>query len=70
MKRTVLGLALLMAVGAWAVPAAPPADSGPAPAFDVANLDRSTAPGADFNQFANGGWIAHHEIPADLSSWG
>ena len=38
--------------------------AGPA-FFDVANLfDRSTPPGVDFNQFANGGWIAHHEIPA------
>ena len=27
-------------------------------------------PGDDFYQYANGDWLAHHEIPADKSSWG
>jgi hypothetical protein len=37
--------------------------------FDVANLDRSVNPCADFFQFADGGWIKSHPIPADHSSW-
>jgi predicted metalloendopeptidase len=37
--------------------------------FDVANLDRSVNPCADFFQFADGGWIKSHPIPPDHSSW-
>lgn len=38
--------------------------------FDVANLDRSANACVDFNQFANGGWMAHNPIPAAYPSWG
>ena len=38
--------------------------------FDPANLDRSCAPCKDFNQFANGGWMAKNPIPAAYPSWG
>ncbi len=31
----------------------------------VANMDASVAPGDDFNQYANGGWIQRTEIPPD-----
>ncbi len=33
-------------------------------------LDRSVAPGKDFFQFANGGWIKSHPIPPDRAAWG
>jgi putative endopeptidase len=33
-------------------------------------LDRSVAPGKDFFQFANGGWIKSHPIPPDRAYWG
>lgn len=36
----------------------------------VTNLDRSVDPGADFFQFANGGWLARHPIPAAEAGWG
>jgi len=38
--------------------------------FDFANLDRSASACADFNQFANGGWIAKNPIPGAYSVWG
>ncbi len=34
------------------------------------NLDTTTAPGADFFQYANGGWIKNNPIPGEQSSWG
>ena len=36
------------------------------PGFDLASIDRGANACADFNQFANGGWMAHNEIPAGL----
>ena len=42
----------------------------PIPAFDLTALDRSAAPCADFYQFACGGWIKSHPIPADQARWG
>ncbi len=37
---------------------------------DTSFLDRSCAPCKDFNQFANGGWIAKNPIPAAYPEWG
>ncbi|MFY9746611.1 MAG: M13 family metallopeptidase [Acidobacteriaceae bacterium] len=36
----------------------------------VANLDRSVKPGDDFYRYANGGWVARTEIPADRAGIG
>jgi putative endopeptidase len=33
-------------------------------------LDRAAAPGRDFFQYANGGWIKSHPIPPDRAYWG
>jgi putative endopeptidase len=39
--------------------------------FDPANMcDTGCKACDDFNQYANGGWIAKHEIPAAFSTWG
>jgi putative endopeptidase len=35
-----------------------------------ANMDPSVKPGDDFNQYANGGWLARAEIPADRAVYG
>lgn len=34
------------------------------------NIDQAVAPANDFFEYANGGWIKKHPIPADESSWG
>src|SRR3954470_185642 len=33
-------------------------------------LDRAADPCVDFYQFACGGWVAHHPLPADRRSYG
>jgi putative endopeptidase len=38
--------------------------------IDPANLDTTCAACADFNRFANGGWIARANIPGDQPAWG
>ena len=52
--------------------AAPLAAQAPARSrgLDPANLDTTCAPCADFNQFANGGWLKRSTIPAAYSRWG
>lgn len=38
--------------------------------FDTDGMDRSVPPGEDFYKFANGGWDARTEIPADRGRYG
>ncbi len=40
------------------------------PALDVAGMDRSIAPGADFFEYANGSWLKRTAIPPDRASYG
>ena len=52
-------------------PASPAAaDDSKKGGFDLANLDRSVSPCADFYQFANGGWMKNNPIPAAYPRWG
>ena len=44
--------------------------SGTTSGIDLANLDRTCKACDDFYQFANGGWIAKHPIPASYASIG
>ncbi len=44
--------------------------SQPAAGIDLAGMDKSVAPGDDFNAYTNGGWIKTTPIPADKSSYG
>ncbi|MEO6254435.1 MAG: M13 family metallopeptidase [Ferruginibacter sp.] len=36
----------------------------------AANLDSTVSPGADFFDYANGGWIKKNPIPGEQSAWG
>jgi len=38
--------------------------------IDKANMDLTADPAKDFYQYANGGWLAHNEIPESESRWG
>ena len=38
--------------------------------IDLAGMDKTVAPGDDFNAYTNGGWIKATPIPADKSSYG
>ena len=52
-------------------PQTPPLSSTPIPAgLDLGGMDRAIKPGDDFFAYANGGWMAKTEIPADRSQWG
>jgi predicted metalloendopeptidase len=49
---------------------APFAQAAETHGLDLADMDRTVLPGADFYQFANGGWLQRTQIPADESSYG
>ena len=51
-------------------PAAQTAPPTPSPGLDTAGMDRSVKPGDRFFEYANGGWAARTEIPADRASYG
>ncbi|QQL49721.1 M13 family metallopeptidase [Mucilaginibacter ginkgonis] len=36
----------------------------------IKNIDSTVSPGADFNKYANGGWIKKNPIPAAYARWG
>lgn len=38
--------------------------------YDLSNLDRTVRPQDDFGQYAVGGYLKAHPIPADKASWG
>ncbi|HVX65325.1 MAG TPA: M13 family metallopeptidase [Bryobacteraceae bacterium] len=63
---------LLAAVIAAAPACKKPTSSGSSlsAGIDLAGMDRSAAPGDDFNSYANGGWIKATPVPADKSSYG
>src|SRR5579862_330263 len=44
--------------------------SSPGSGIDLAGMDKSVAPGDDFNAYANGGWIKATPIPPDKASYG
>ena len=78
MRMLSLSLAAAMALSPTVVLAAGAGDGAKAdapkpaavPGFDVNNLDRSVKPCEDFNQFANGGWMAKNPVPAEYPTWG
>ena len=69
MKRSTIFLAVLLATTACTQSATTPV-AGTAIGVDVAGIDKAVKPGDDFDSYANGGWRAKTEIPADRSSTG
>src|SRR5512141_2731404 len=62
-RVTLLTAALVLAAGS--------ALAGPkSQDFLASQLDTSVDPGVDFFQYANGGWLKAHPIPASEASWG
>jgi putative endopeptidase len=62
--------AVLLATALAVAPACRTTPSSSAAGIDLAGMDKSVAPGDDFNAYTNGGWIKATPIPADKSSYG
>src|SRR5580700_10161787 len=65
----VVGAAIGLAFSASVV-CAPEPEPAIAHGLDVAGVDRSVQPGADFFAFANGSWVKTAQIPPDRSAYG
>jgi predicted metalloendopeptidase len=65
-NRNALRAAILLVVLA----AACPASAAPPRRSDAADFDTTCAPCRDFDQFANGGWMARTPLPAGYSNYG
>ena len=66
MNRTVAFLLILIAAPACRRTETQTTTAG----IDVGGMDRSVAPGDDFNAYANGGWVKATPIPADKPAYG
>src|SRR5258706_16318661 len=60
LKRTSIGVDLLVAAGLWASATVALAQAG---------VDTAIQPGDDFFAYANGGWLHSAEIPAGKERW-
>src|SRR5438105_12752794 len=60
-------------IAAFAAACSPAVTTTSTPArtdFLAANLDTTVSPAVDFFQYANGGWLRKHPIPASEAAWG
>ena len=60
----------LLALVLAAAPACTSKKPAPGADIDLAGMDKSIAPGDDFNAYTNGGWSKSTPIPADKSGYG
>ena len=72
LTRTGRLLVLSLVAAIASLPARPDAGSefSLPPNFLRANMNPAVSPGADFFEYANGGWLARNPIPATESWWG
>src|SRR5262245_33036046 len=65
-------LGAVLAISAGCTRTLPPVESAKTPTsgIDLAGMDKSVAPGDDFNDYSNGGWLKATPIPPDKASYG
>ncbi len=66
LKLWLVPVLLFLMTLALAAGAGPSSEHG----LDLSDLDTKANPCGDFNQFANGGWMARNPIPPEYPSWG
>jgi putative endopeptidase len=68
-RRRAIGAALSLLLAA-SVGSAPKSTAPVVHGLDLAGIDHSVQPGADFFKYANGAWLKTAQIPPDRSSYG
>lgn len=66
MNKTIMGMSFLLLLSACSEQASPPLTSG----IDRDGMNFQVRPQDDFYEYANGGWLARTQIPADEVGWG
>ena len=71
-RLTVLAAVMLALVASFALAADDKTTAVPktTAAFDKTDMDTTVSACADFNEYANGGWLKKNPIPPAYSSWG
>jgi predicted metalloendopeptidase len=70
MRKTAFALLMFAVVAASGCNASAPSNSAAATGIDLAGMDKSVAPGDDFNAYTNGEWIKSTPMPPDKASYG